>query len=517
MTHARYGALGLFLSCRVLVACGPARVNEDQPDLQSLCQRSSRLQEVEAYDGSFDVPTAFVNRHRLAVGLLRWKDDLKTRYFNQAGNVSGQGWCSGTLIDDDLFLTAGHCLDSDDSGIWLLPREKDGMPLQPAQLAREFVVELRHELSAAPHENSAEVVRLEEHRLNGVDYAILRLSDHPGLRNGVARLSPNDARPGSKIAILQHPVALPMKVGAGPVTRVEGSTIAYDAIDTLGGSSGAGILDVATGKLVGIHTNGGCTSSGGGENSGVTIAALTAASPMLQGLVDRSRDFLVGDWNNDGLSDLAVFDQGCLYPDVDHDGAEDVSSKVCPANPKADQYFVGHWQLGRPSGLGWRRQNCVYLDIAPQQPLCFEPGPFEVMIADWNGDGTSDLGIRRGPCVDFDTDLDGVLDDTGYCFGNGPAEDEYLVGNWDGGARASIAIRRGNSLILDVDRDGKPDATPRVYGNGGDEDQYLVGDWNGDGRSDLAVRKGSFCRMNHDDQTAAEDEGRPYREFWSAP
>jgi V8-like Glu-specific endopeptidase len=512
--------LAVAVSCQVLAGCG-AESGISDADLQSICERSGRLQDVERYDGSFGVPTAFVNRHRLAVGLLRWRSDLSDRYLDEAGNVSGQGWCTGTLIDDDLFLTAGHCLDPNDTGSWKLPHEKGGVALRPAELAREFVVQFRYERApdsdAPTNQNSAEVLRLEEYRYGDLDYAILRLNGHPGLQNGTARISPEDARPGSRIAILQHPAAAPMSVGAGTVAHVQGSTISYDTIDTLGGSSGAGILDAETGKLVGVHTNGGCTKSAGGENSGVTIGALTAASPILASLVDHSRDFLVGDWDNDGLGDLAVFYEGCVYPDANHDGAPDQNSVTCPADPSADQYFVGNWQPGKPSGLAWRRDNCVYFDTNPKQPHCFDNPPFEVLITDWNGDGRSDLGIRRGRCIDFDTNLDGVLDERNYCYGNGSAEDEYLVGNWGGGPRASIAVRRGSSVFVDVDRDGNPDQPALVYGHGGDEDQYLVGDWNGDRLSDLAVRRGTLCLMTHDATAGLADEARVYRDFWSAP
>jgi len=512
------GVLAIVLGCGPLSACAPVSAASDgQP--QSLCERSDRLRDVERYDGSFGVPTAFVNRHRLAVGLLRWRSDLRERYREQAGNVQGQGWCSGTLIDDDLFLTAGHCLDPTDSGAWQLPREKGGIQLRPAELARELVVDLRYEASLAAdaptHVDRAEVLRLEEYRRGELDYAILRLSDHPGLRNGTTRIAPRDAEPGARVAILQHPAATTMKIGAGPVARVQGSSLSYDSIDTLGGSSGAGILDVETGKLVGVHTTGGCAASGGGENSGVTIGALTAVSPILQKLVDNSKDLLVGDWDDDGRSDLAVLAAGCVYPDTDHDGAPD--AKVCPAEAKASQYFVGNWQIGSPSGLGWRRGNCVYLDAKPAQPLCFGDPPFEILVADWNGDGRSDLGIRKGACVDFDLDLDGALDEPGYCYGEGAAEDEYLVGHWNGDARASIAVRRGSTVLVDVDRDGHADVDERVYGNGGAEHQYLVGDWDGDRRTDLGVRRGTECLLTHAPATGLPDERRAYDDFWSGP
>ena len=491
---------------------------EDDGDLQSLCGPTRRLADVELYDGSFGLPTAFVNRHRLAVGLLRWRTDLSERYREQRGNVAGRGWCTGTLIADDLFLTAGHCLDSADTPSFQLPREKGGIALEPAVLAREFTVEFRFEnpalADAARYGNSAEVVRLEEYSRANPDYAILRLKGNPGFNNGVARISSSDSQPGLPIALLQHPRAEPMKVGAGLVAGLVGSKISYDTIDTLDGSSGAGILDVSTGKLVGIHTNGGCTKRGDGENFGVTIGALGAVSDILYSFVDRSRDFLVGDWNNDGFSDLAVFVDGCLYPDADHDEAPDTSARQCPREPRADQYFAGKWQSGAASELGWRLGNCLYLDREPGRPMCFE-APFEVLVADWNGDGQSDLGIRKGRCIDFDTNLDGALDDPGYCFGEGVADDEYLVGDWEGAGRDSVAIRRANAVFVDVNRDGVPDAAPLVFGRGGVDDQYLVGDWDGSGRSHLGVRRGSSCSIDVGD--GLPELKRNYRDFWSTP
>src|SRR6185369_8126184 len=288
----------------------------------------------------------------------------------------------------------------------------------------------------------------------------------------------------------------------------------YNTIDTLDGSSGAGILDAVTGKLVGIHTNGGCTNGGDGENYGVTVGALIGASKIVRGAIDSSRDFLVGDWNGDGISDLAVFVDGCLYPDADHDEVPDVGGRLCPADPTADQYFVGHWHPGGPSQLGWRRGNCVFLDENPSQPLCFE-GPFEVLIANWDDDDRSDLGIRRGPCIDFDTNLDGAFDGATYCFGNGVAQDEYLVGHWDGTPRESIAVRKGNIVSLDVDRNGSADPFPLVYGDGGNADQYLVGDWYGDGRSELAVRTGTSCSIQV--PAGFPEQKRNYRDFWTKP
>lgn len=510
--------LAATLSCQAL-GCAPEYRDNTTPegDLQSICGPTSELRDVELYDGSFGLPTAFVNRHRLAVGLVRWRTDLFERYREESGNVAGKGWCTGTLIDDDLFLTAGHCLDNANTARLRLPHEKGGVPLEPSVMAREFTVQFRFEspaLSGAEDFGySVDVVRLEEYSRTNPDYAIFRLGGRAGLNNGVARISGSDSRPGLQIALLQHPQAQTMKIGSGPVARLLGSKISYDTIDTLDGSSGSGILDAVTGKLVGIHTNGGCSHDGDGENYGVTISALTAVSKFMRESVDRSRDFLVGDWNRDGLSDLAVFVDGCLYPDADHDELPDEGARQCPPDPNADQYFVGVWEPGSATQLGWRRGNCLFLDVNPGQPLCFD-GPFELLVADWDNDGRSDLGIRRGRRINFDTNRDGALDTPDYYFGNGVAQDEYLVGRWDGECD-SIAIRHANSVSLDVDRNGIEDGAPRVFGEGGNEDQYLVGDWNRSGHSELAVRRGTSCTMHLAD--GAPDASRGYRDFWTKP
>lgn len=526
MSRTRWlGRLALLPFLPALPSCGPSSESLGS-DPQSTCGHSLDLQEVELYDGRSAVSRAFVNRHRLAVGLLRWRDDIPQRYFEQSGNVKGEGWCTGTLIGDDLFLTAGHCLSPEDTPAFKLPRERDRTPLRPTELAREFVVQFGYEVSETTRvtrePQTFEVVRLEEYRNNDLDYAILRLNGRAGFSHGVARIAARDAEAGSTIALLQHPGGTTMKIGAGAVSSVDGARISYGTIDTLGGSSGAGILDARTGQLVGIHTNGGCTADGG-ANYGVTISALTQASDILASRVDPSSDFLVGDWDYDASADLGLLHEGCLYPDANHDGAPDSDLKQCPGQSDVHEYFVGRWEAGAVERLGWRKGECMFLDTTPQKRLCYpdERPPFDLLIADWNGDGQSDLGIQHGGCIDFDINLDGTVDERGYCFGDGLAEAQYLVGDWSGSHAERVAVRRGNVVHFDLDRDGIADLQ-HEYGNGGNEAQYLAGDWNGDGRAKLAVRRRNLCFMTHEAGDAASEngiaeEGRLYRDFDSVP
>jgi hypothetical protein len=89
------------------------------------------------------------------------------------------------------------------------------------------------------------------------------------------------------ICIIGHPAGQPKRIEAGPTTSISGNLIRYNDIDTLGGNSGSGILRASDGKLVGIHTNGGCTPNSpgdGGSNFGQRIVAVRNASPTLQNL-----------------------------------------------------------------------------------------------------------------------------------------------------------------------------------------------------------------------------------------
>ena len=84
-----------------------------------------------------------------------------------------------------------------------------------------------------------------------------------------------------------HPAGVPKRVEAGPALAPSGNLIRYDDIDTQGGNSGSGVLRASDGRIVGVHTNGGCGPSspnGSDANFGQRIVAVIAASPTLQAL-----------------------------------------------------------------------------------------------------------------------------------------------------------------------------------------------------------------------------------------
>jgi hypothetical protein len=205
------------------------------------------------FEGKHGISTRFVQREKIPVG-----------HYN---NGDGDG-CSGTLISHDLFLTNSHCIPDDASKI--------------TQGLVEFGFENGGWASEALPRRTFTVAALVEDGLTGDDYAILRLNGNPGLIYGHQVLADYEPAEGSVITIVGHPDNDPKRVDVGHVDyHLFSGSIWYDDLDTLGGSSGSGILD-ANGEMIGLHHNGGCDTIFVGANHGTKMIHLLDASPTLR-------------------------------------------------------------------------------------------------------------------------------------------------------------------------------------------------------------------------------------------
>ncbi|MFP7483395.1 trypsin-like peptidase domain-containing protein [Priestia filamentosa] len=247
------------------------------------------LQYVEQYDGSLGVTKDFVKAHMNRVAQIRWNNNLSDKYTNP-GNVSGKASCSGTLISENLFLTAGHCFDSKDDNDEgkIIPRiNGTNTPIPPAEIATNMHVTFNYqydELGTLRRGKSFNILELIEYREGGLDFAIVKLEGTPSDIAGYAQIAKSDAKRGDMLCIIGHPEGLPKRIEAGPATISNGSIIAYDDIDTYGGSSGAGILLSPNGPIVGVHTTAACHTEKG-FNYGIGISSLIRESPSLQRMV----------------------------------------------------------------------------------------------------------------------------------------------------------------------------------------------------------------------------------------
>jgi hypothetical protein len=165
------------------------------------------------------------------------------------------GTCTGTLIDaaaGPVVLTAGHCVGVGDSVLLAFNDEADpdGDPL----VTNGTVIEQ----AMTP------------------DYALIALDQLP-----VVAPSPLTRTASDQLAIIQHPRGAAKVIATGDFLAECNGIVSYTDLDTLVGSSGAGIL-TTSGGVLGVHTDGDCARDGGGLNYGWSSAAIVAASAYLQ-------------------------------------------------------------------------------------------------------------------------------------------------------------------------------------------------------------------------------------------
>ncbi|NBX16808.1 MAG: hypothetical protein EBR09_05525 [Proteobacteria bacterium] len=183
------------------------------------------------------------------------QDDRSPSRVSMTGVVSdvkngNQGYCTLTLVGDACAVTAGHCLHVLGEAEFFT--DSAGQPPQMPETYRYTVDKSWIRALQTRIGNDWSVVRLKPNSVTG----LLAGKVHGFVE---AQLSPSV---GSDTALELHAVrktsqGYELLRSNGNVLWTESSIIFHD-LDTGAGSSGALILDSATGRAVGIHTHGGC-------------------------------------------------------------------------------------------------------------------------------------------------------------------------------------------------------------------------------------------------------------------
>ncbi|HEU4726542.1 MAG TPA: serine protease [Kofleriaceae bacterium] len=225
-------------ACVGAAACGEshaaqvcAGLRSASPSLVSQCGATADFTPINEYQGEL----AGVQEREDAVALIN-------------------GTCTGTLIAataGPVVLTAGHCVGLGDQELvaFNVEADPDGDPLVT---------------SGTVIEQSSEP-----------DYALLQLEALPAVTPTALTTQMTDV-----LAIIQHPRGGPKVIAEGSFLDACGGQIYYVDLDTLVGSSGAGVLN-RQGFVVGVHTDGNCTEDGSGTNYGWSAARIVEASAYL--------------------------------------------------------------------------------------------------------------------------------------------------------------------------------------------------------------------------------------------
>lgn len=243
---------------------------------------------------------------------------------------------------------------------------------------------------------------------------------------------------------------------------------------------------------------------------------------------------LTGDFNGDGVDEVAIYEGGQWFVDLNGDGRWNAGDMWIRLGTELDRPVIGDWDgdgkddvaifgpqwqrdheaivhdLGLADPNNQRRRNSVqpvsnkkpeldkprYLKRGDEGPLradaidhVFRYGeqPDTPLAGDWNGDGIDSIAVFRAGKWMLDADGDGrwTKDDQSFSFGE--AGDKPVVGDWNGDGIDDVGVVRDDVFIIDSDGDR------RLTGNDvqvkidkpSEEAIPVVGDWDGDGKDEL--------------------------------
>jgi len=156
------------------------------------------------------------------------------------------GDCTGFLIDDDLILTAGHCLNSlkdCQKRSWVF--NFDLKSSEKRMINRDDVYKCKR------------VIKKVENTSKNIDYAIIQLVRKTKNRHIFKVSKKKRILKGQKIGMLGHPVGLPMKfTGPSKVLNASNSNYFTSKIDAFGGNSGSPVFDLNSNEVIGILIGG---------------------------------------------------------------------------------------------------------------------------------------------------------------------------------------------------------------------------------------------------------------------
>ena len=214
----------------------------------SICGTSD-LMYVNDYDGSLGVDKEFVDFNKPAVG-----------------KMNGVG-CTGTMIGEDLFLTASHCVGGGTVG---------------EEVLFDYEYEVGGQTTIMEYKPFKVAEIVEDGAQYNLDFAVLRLEGTPGVDYGFRSLSKEVLQEGEPITIIQHPGGRPKMIESGTIFGFNPDQLLYGDLDTEGGSSGSGVLN-HDGFIVGVHTHGGCFGSSG-QNKGTRVEVMAQNSEFIDQL-----------------------------------------------------------------------------------------------------------------------------------------------------------------------------------------------------------------------------------------
>jgi protocatechuate 3,4-dioxygenase beta subunit len=247
-----------------------------------------------------------------------------------------------------------------------------------------------------------------------------------------------------------------------------------DGIPVAGDFDGDGIDEVAVFKdgfwMIDINSNG-----------------VWDKADLLAKLGDLDDRPVAGDWDGDGKDDIGIYgpmwerdelaiEQEPGLPNPDND------PRTRPKNvPPTDDDATNGARIMKLTSYG--RQQADVVDHV----FGLDDGDLTPVTGDWNGNGVRSIGTFQDGVWELDLNGDGRFNHLDESVRFGRAGDRPIVGDFNGDGIEELAVYRNGTWIIDSNGNHELDVTDKTFELGGATDTPIAGDWDGDGTDEPAI------------------------------
>jgi len=155
--------------------------------------------------------------------------------------------CSGFLISENLFVTAGHCIKSQadcENYRWVFDYKVENESQGQVTVSKNNVYSCRKILSRSLDNSSKD------------DFALIELDRPVSDRRPLSYRRFGKISKGEEIVVIGHPSGLPTKIADGAKVRSLQEKFFVANLDTYGGNSGSAVFNLNTHEVEGILVRG---------------------------------------------------------------------------------------------------------------------------------------------------------------------------------------------------------------------------------------------------------------------
>ncbi len=177
-------------------------------------------------------------------------------------------FCSGTLVGEDIVLTAGHCITdeaqcADTKFVFGYNvggadgKARTTVPQKDVYGCKRIIKRDLDKQGSGIIGTGLAILNALLNRI-GPDFAVIQLDRKVEGRRPLPVNRNDDLKAGDRIFVIGHPVGLPVKIaGEASVRTTDPKAFFLTDLDTFGGNSGSAVFNARTNKIEGVLVRGG--------------------------------------------------------------------------------------------------------------------------------------------------------------------------------------------------------------------------------------------------------------------